>query len=233
MAEENKVTLHGMWASPYMKRVELALKIKAISFEYVEEDLLNKSSLLLQYNPVYKKVPVLVHNGNPLSESLVILEYIDEAWDNKPRLIPEDPYERAVVRFWADYIQQVAVSRYKMINAAGEEGFGEACEELYEKLRVLEEGMKDLFPRTRRVHGSWDLGLLDILVFSLFGADKAYEEGFGIGTQILHPMRNPILHSWVTSLMELPVIKEAAIPHDKLVSLFQVLKQANFKFSTN
>lgn len=181
MAEENKVTLHGMWASPYMKRVELALKIKAISFEYVEEDLLNKSSLLLQYNPVYKKVPVLVHNGNPLSESLVILEYIDEAWDNKPRLIPEDPYERAVVRFWADYIQQVAVSRYKMINAAGEEGFGEACEELYEKLRVLEEGIKDLFPRTRRSMAAGTWGSWIYWFFHCLEQTRPMKKGLGLG----------------------------------------------------
>ena len=30
MEEENKVTLHGMWANPYVKRVELALKEKGI-----------------------------------------------------------------------------------------------------------------------------------------------------------------------------------------------------------
>lgn len=67
MAEENKVTLHGFWASPYSKRVELALKVKGIPYEYVEEDLKNKSPLLLHYNPVHKKVPVLVHNGKPIA----------------------------------------------------------------------------------------------------------------------------------------------------------------------
>lgn len=87
MGEENKLTVHGMWA---------ALKLKAVNVE----DLLSKSCLLLQYNPVYKKVPVLVHNGKPLSESLVILESMDETWKSKPLVIP-------VVRVWGDYIQQV------------------------------------------------------------------------------------------------------------------------------
>lgn len=104
------VKLHGFWASPYVKRVELALKVKGIPYEYVEEELCNKSDLLLQYNPVYKKVPVLVHNGKPTAESLVILEYIDETWKNhNSKLLPEDPYLRATFRFWGNYIHQVYV----------------------------------------------------------------------------------------------------------------------------
>ena len=97
--------LHGIWASPYVKRVEMTLKLKGI-FEYVEEDLRNKSQLLLQYNPVQKKVPVLIHNGKPIAESLIILEYIDETWKNGPPLLPQDSYKRAKVRFWASFVQQ-------------------------------------------------------------------------------------------------------------------------------
>lgn len=107
MGEENKVILHGTWSSTYSKRVELALKIKGIPFDYVEENLSNKSDLLLKYNPVYKKIPVLVHQGKPIAESLVILEYIDETWNYEPRLLPDDPYESATLRFWVGYVQQV------------------------------------------------------------------------------------------------------------------------------
>lgn len=106
MAETNviKVKVHGMWASPWVRRVTIALKIKGIPYEYIEEDLKNKSQLLLQYNPVKKLVPVLVHEGRPIPESLIILEYIDEIWNNSPKLFPHDPYQRAEVRFWADFI---------------------------------------------------------------------------------------------------------------------------------
>lgn len=97
--------LLGNWASPYSNRVEVVLKLKGIQYEYVEEDLANKSHLLLKYNPIHKKVPVFVHHGKPIAESLAIIEYIDETWDHNP-ILPKHPYERAMARFWAKFIDE-------------------------------------------------------------------------------------------------------------------------------
>ncbi|CAN1152882.1 Glutathione S-transferase U9, partial [Linum perenne] len=49
----------------------LALRLKSIPFQFIEEDLSNKSPLLLL--PIHKKIPVLIHNGNPISKLLIIL----------------------------------------------------------------------------------------------------------------------------------------------------------------
>lgn len=97
-----EVSLFRTFSSPFALRIVWALKLKNIEFDTVMEDFPYKSALLLKYNPVHKKVPVFVHNGKPISESLVILEYIEETWKENP-LFPEDPMERAMARFWAKF----------------------------------------------------------------------------------------------------------------------------------
>jgi glutathione S-transferase len=105
MAGDGDLKLLGMVVSPFVVRVRMALHLKGVSYEYMEQDLFNKGELLLRYNPVHKKVPVLVHDGKPICESLAIVQYVDEVWaaPTSPSILPADPHERAVARFWAAY----------------------------------------------------------------------------------------------------------------------------------
>lgn len=92
--------------SMYGMRARIALAEKEIKYENKEQDLGSKSELLLDMNPVHKKIPVLVHNGKPICESLIILQYIDEVWKDKSPLLSSQPYQKAQARFWADFVDK-------------------------------------------------------------------------------------------------------------------------------
>jgi len=125
----------------------LALHQKGVKFEVVEENLGAKSDLLLKSNPVYKQVPVLIHNGKPVSQSLVILEYIEETWpssDTTPSILPASAYDRSLVRFWADFINKKFIETgLKLLKKFGEE-HATARKEIVEQFITLEEGMKSI-----------------------------------------------------------------------------------------
>jgi glutathione S-transferase len=102
---EAAVRVIGLWPSPFVIRVLIALKLKGVEFEFVEEVVGRKSELLLRSNPVHKKIPVLLHHGKPISESLIVVQYIDEVWSSgAPAFLPADAHARAVQRFWAQYV---------------------------------------------------------------------------------------------------------------------------------
>lgn len=59
----------------------------------------------LKVNPA-GQVPVLVHDGRVVTETTIINEYIDRAFDGPP-LRPANPYEEAQMRLWTKFVDDV------------------------------------------------------------------------------------------------------------------------------
>lgn len=216
MEKEIEVILLGSWFSSYCTRVRLALEIKGIQYEYIEQDLTNKSQELVKYNPVHKKVPVLVHKGKPIVESLVILEYIDDCWKNGTKLFPEEPYEKAKVRFWINYYdQKVGPSTKAVLMSKGKEK-DKAIEESNELLEVFEEGIARDFPKRSPFLNGENPGILDIVIGSNACTVEAFNEA--IGRKDVSLEKYQCLHELVIALKNLPMMKQFLPPHQDLVA---------------
>ena len=95
----------GLYATsariPQGHRVRIALNLKGLAFESIPVNLVRDGGEQLgeAYRAINPQglVPVLVHEGHVLTQSLSICEYLDERFDEYP-LLPADPLARAWVR---------------------------------------------------------------------------------------------------------------------------------------
>ncbi|KAJ1688413.1 hypothetical protein LUZ63_019803 [Rhynchospora breviuscula] len=168
MSRDDELKLLGTKTCPFAIRVRIALNQKGLSYEFLVEDVKNKSELLLKSNPVHKKIPVFIHNGRSICESLVILQYIDENWSGTsvPSLLPTDPYERAMARFWAVFIDDKLFSSWMgVLKATAEDAKAEKIAETIAGLKLLEGALKDCSDG-KCFYGGDSIGYLDVVLGS-------------------------------------------------------------------
>jgi maleylacetoacetate isomerase len=106
--------LFTYWRSQAAFRVRIALRLKGIAMEKVTLDLLAGAQFAADYQALNPEgvVPTLIDGeGQPLVQSLAILEYLDEKFPDPP-LLPKDLHARAHARAIA---QMVAMDAHPFI----------------------------------------------------------------------------------------------------------------------
>jgi len=96
------LTLYAYWRATAPYRVRIGLNLKGLPFDYAPVNLLGAEQRGDRYgalNPQHL-VPTLDADGLLLTQSLAILEWLDEICPSPP-LLPDEPWERAVVRAMA------------------------------------------------------------------------------------------------------------------------------------
>lgn len=96
------LTLYHHNISVCAQKVRLGLVEKGIDFDERQINLMRSEHLTPEYRAINPKavVPAIVHNGNPVIESTIIMEYLEDAFPELPSLRPVDALGRARMRLW-------------------------------------------------------------------------------------------------------------------------------------
>ncbi len=100
-----KLVLHSAKRASAPYRVRIGLNLKGAPFELRPVDLVANAHQTDDYRALNPQalVPTLEVDGRHLTQSLAILEWLDETFP-EPRLLPSDPFDRAIVRGMAEII---------------------------------------------------------------------------------------------------------------------------------
>ena len=97
------------WNSVHSFKVRVVLAEKNVPWTDRRIELLKFEHLRPEYlrlNP-NGVVPTLVHDGKVITESSVICQYLEDVFPS-PKLLPDDPYQRALARTWLKIFDDLA-----------------------------------------------------------------------------------------------------------------------------
>ncbi|XP_022775557.1 glutathione S-transferase U17-like [Durio zibethinus] len=217
-----KVKVLGTWSSPFVMRARIALNIKSVNYEFLQERLWEgKSELLLKSNPVHRKVPVLIHGDKSICESLIIVQYINEVWSFAPSILPSDPHERATSRFWAPYLDEKWFPSLRTIGVAqGEDARKAAIAQVEEGLLLLEEAFGKC-SKGKPFFGGDQIGYLDIAFGCFLGWLRVTEKMSGM--KLLSISKTPSLLKWADRFCSDIAVKDVMPETEKLAEFAKMI----------
>jgi glutathione S-transferase len=187
---------------PYVQRAAIVLAEKGVVFERRDVDLAHKPDWFHAVSPL-GKTPVLLVDGEPVFESAVICEYLDETM--APRLHPHDALARARERGWVEFGSALLNTIGAFYNAADETALAARRAELRARFQTLEpvlDASGPFFAGTR-------FGLVDAAfgpVFRYFDVFEAIDSGFAVFEGL------PRVAAWRHALAARPSVRQAVAP---------------------
>lgn len=184
---------------PYVQRAVIALTEKGVPFEKTYVDLMNKPEWFKKISPL-GKVPVLLDGDQPIFESAVIVEYLEDTQPNP--LHPADPLRRAQHRAWMEFGSSMLTDIWIVEITPERSIFEEKIEALRQKFTRLEGEVK----------GPWFDGGEFSLVDAVFAPVFRYFDLFDRVTDHGIFKKTPKVNAWRKALSKRPSVKNAVVP---------------------
>lgn len=125
---------------PYVQRAMIVLNEKNIDFDIEYIDLAEPPPWFYDVSPL-EKVPVLLVDDEPLFESMVICEYLDEITEGS--LYPADAFKRAQNKAWIEFGSDILSTTFEFYTTEDEKRFKHLTNVLIDHFEILEDEISD------------------------------------------------------------------------------------------
>lgn len=195
-----KLTLISHALCPYVQRAVIVLKEKGAAYERIDIGLGNKPDWFLAISPL-GKTPVLKADEEPIFESAVICEYLEDTLT--PPLHPSDALKRAQHRAWIEFASTTLNSIWGFYTARDIAAYEASAATLRERFVQLEQALGD---------GPYFAGSHFSLVDAAFGPVFRYFDVFDGISGIALFDATPKVRAWRQALSERASVRDAVLP---------------------
>lgn len=192
-----KLTLISHTLCPYVQRAAIVLKEKNLPFERIDIDLRQKPTWFLAMSPL-GKTPVLTVDDQPIFESAVICEYLEDTAG--PALHPADPLTRAQHRGWIEFASATLNNIWAFYMAKDEGTYTGAANALIQRFVQIEDVLQT---------GPYFNGKSFSLVDAAFAPVFRYFDVFDEVNGITFFANTPKVRAWRLALSKRPSVESA------------------------
>ena len=209
-----KLVLVSHHLCPYVQRVAISLREKAVAFDRVYVDLSARPAWFVAQSPL-GKTPLLKVDDDVLFESAVICEYLEDTIP--PALHPADPIERARHRGWMEFGSAVLGDIWGLETAQDHAGVARKADDVRRRFEWLEASLGD---------GPFFAGERFCLVDAVFGPVFRYFDVFDQLADLGVFATVPKVCAWRAALARRPSVRDA-VTSDYGERLRQFLRDKN------
>ncbi|XP_063876052.1 pyrimidodiazepine synthase-like isoform X2 [Scylla paramamosain] len=192
---------------PFAQRACIILAAKNVKHEIVNINLKKKPEWFFEKSPL-GKVPSIELDGQIMSESLVICDYLDEVYPDPP-LHPADPWRKGQDRMFLEIFGKVTEAVYKVYFSRGDQDI------LNKGLTDIQAGLDpfeaELMKRNTKFFVGDKPGMLDYMIWPWMEMFLAAQR---LGGERVSENRFPRLFSWMEDMKKDPAIKATYISPD-------------------
>jgi len=195
-----KLRLYSMRFCPYAQRIHLVLDAKRVPYDIVYVNLTHKPDWLIEKSLLNKVPCIELEDGETLYESLIIADYLDEAYPQN-KLYPSNPLAKAKDKLLIDRFNGVISTMSKGL-------YQETLEQdiFNEALSGLEFFDRELAKRGTPFFGGSKPGMLDLMIWPW--CERADVIRIIKGEQFVIPRDRFLrLLEWRVAMKEDPVVR--------------------------